>query len=109
MKTPRIVVVGSANTDMVVKSRRIARAGRNGHRRAVRHGGRRQGGQPGRGRRPARGRGHASWPRSGSDMFGDQAIDELPAEGIVTDCILRDPEARHRRGLDPGRRRRART
>ena len=51
MKIPRIVVVGSVNADMVVKSQRLPGAGRNRDRRPVCHGARGQRSQSS-GRRP---------------------------------------------------------
>ena len=51
----RVIVVGSVNVDLVVTRRAPARSGRDRHRRAVRAAPRRQGRQPGGGRRAARG------------------------------------------------------
>ena len=55
----RVLVVGSVNVDLVVRARAPARARRDRARRDVRPVPRRQGRQPGRGRRPARGAGRA--------------------------------------------------
>jgi ribokinase len=90
-KTPRIVVVGSSNTDMVVKAARIPvpgetvtggvfvmAAGGKGANQAV---------------AAARLGAEVTFvARLGEDMFGDQAIENYRREGIVSDLILRDPE-----------------
>lgn len=89
---PKIVVVGSSNTDMVVKLPRL----------------------PGRGESiiggefvmPAGGKGANQAvaaarlgaavtfvARLGSDVFGDRALAGFKAEGIVTDFVVRDPDA----------------
>ena len=91
MKKPRIVVVGSSNTDMVVKSRRIpvpgetvvggeffVAAGGKGANQAV---------------AAARlGAGVRFISRVGADAFGDQAIAGYRKDGIDTDLIVRDPD-----------------
>lgn len=91
MNNPRIVVVGSSNTDMVVKSRKIPAPGETvtGGQFVMAPGGKganqavaaaRQGGQV------------TFVAKVGQDMFGDQAIEGYQKEGIVTDLILRDAE-----------------
>ena len=91
MKKPRIVVVGSSNTDMVVKSRRIpvpgetvvggeffVAAGGKGANQAV---------------AAARlGAGVRFISRVGADAFGDQAIAGYRKDGIDTELIVRDPD-----------------
>jgi len=91
MKKPHIVVVGSSNTDMVVKGDRlpapgetvvggsfVMAAGGKGANQAV---------------AAARlGAGVTFVAKVGADVFGDQAIAGYRKEGIVTDFILRDPD-----------------
>jgi ribokinase len=90
MKTPRIVVVGSSNTDMVVKSQRIPAPGETvtGGTFILAPGGKganqavaaaRLGGQV------------AFIAKVGDDVFGQQAIAGYQKEGIATDWIFRDP------------------
>ncbi len=91
MKTPRIVVVGSSNTDMVVKSQRIPAPGETvtGGRFVLAPGGK------GANQAVAAARLGAEVTfvaRVGSDMFGDQAVAGYEKEGILTDLIARDPE-----------------
>ncbi len=91
MKTPRIVVVGSVNTDMVVKSARIPVAGETvtGGKFVMAAGGK------GANQAVAAARLGAEVTlvaKVGQDLFGDQAIENYRREGIQTDCILRDPE-----------------
>jgi len=89
MKTPRIVVVGSSNTDMIIKLDRIPRpgetilggafvtaAGGKGANQAV--GAARAGGQV------------TFISRVGQDMFGDQAVAGFVKDGIVVDHVTRD-------------------
>ena len=89
-KPPRIVVVGSSNTDMVVKGRRlpgpgetvkggqfVMAAGGKGANQAV---------------AAARLGAHVTLvAKVGSDVFGDQAIAGYQKDGISTDFIFRDP------------------
>jgi ribokinase len=89
MNVPRIVVVGSVNTDMVVKGERlpgpgetvtggqfVLAAGGKGANQAV---------------AAARLGGDVTLvAKVGRDVFGDQAIENFGREGIRTDCILRD-------------------
>lgn len=91
MKTPRIVVVGSSNTDMVVKSQRIPAPGETvtGGRFVMAAGGK------GANQAVAAARLGAEVTlvaKTGQDMFGDQAIANYRHEGIVTDFIFRDPQ-----------------
>jgi ribokinase len=91
MNTPRIVVVGSSNTDMVVKAARIPVPGETvtGGQFVMAAGGK------GANQAVAAARLGAEVTfvaKTGQDMFGDQAIEGYRAEGIVTDLILRDPE-----------------
>ncbi len=90
-KTPRIVVVGSSNTDMVVKSQRIPRPGETvtGGQFVMAAGGK------GANQAVAAARLGAEVTlvaKVGQDMFGDQAVANYRQEGIVTDFILRDPQ-----------------
>ncbi|MBN2583120.1 MAG: ribokinase [Planctomycetes bacterium] len=90
MSAPRIVVVGSSNTDMVVKSRRIPVPGETvtGGTFVMAPGGK------GANQAVAAARLGAEVTfvaKTGTDMFGDQAIEGYRKEGIVTDWILRDP------------------
>ena len=89
MKTPRILVVGSSNTDMIIKLDRIPRpgetilggavvtaAGGTGANQAV--GAARAGGQV------------TFIARVGQDMFGDQAVAGFVRDGINVKHISRD-------------------
>ena len=89
MKTPRILVVGSSNTDMIIKLDRIPRpgetilggafvtaAGGKGANQAV--GAARAGGQV------------TFIARVGRDMFGDQAVAGFVKDGINADYVTRD-------------------
>jgi ribokinase len=92
MKTPRIVVVGSSNTDMVVKGQRLPGPGETvtGGQFVMAPGGK------GANQAVAAARMGAEVSfvaKVGQDMFGDQAIEGYRREGIVTDLILRDPES----------------
>jgi ribokinase len=89
MKRPRIVVVGSSNTDMVVKAERIPVPGETvtGGQFVMAAGGK------GANQAVAAARLGAEVTfvaKLGQDMFGDQAIEGYQKEGIVTDLILRD-------------------
>ncbi len=91
MTPPRIVVVGSSNTDMVVKSPRIPRVGETviGGQFVMAAGGK------GANQAVAAARLGAQVTfvaRVGQDVFGDQAIAGYAREGIDTRYILRDPE-----------------
>lgn len=91
MKRPKIVVVGSSNTDMVVKSRRIPAPGETvtGGSFVVAPGGK------GANQAVAAARLGAEVTfvaRVGTDAFGDQAIAGYERDGILTDLIARDPD-----------------
>ena len=90
-KRPRIIVVGSVNTDMVVKGKHLPGPGE------TVSGGRflMAGGGKGANQAVAAARLGAEVTliaKVGRDMFGDHAIKNFDAEGIHTDGILRDPE-----------------
>ncbi len=89
MKVPRIVVVGSVNTDMVVKGDRLPGPGETvtGGQFFMAAGGK------GANQAVAAARLGAEVTlvaKVGRDIFGDQAIENYRREGISTDCILRD-------------------
>ena len=91
MKTPRIVVVGSVNTDMVVKTQWIPKPGETvtGGQFVMAAGGK------GANQAVAAARLGAEVTfvaKVGQDMFGDQAIANYQKEGIDTDFIVRDPQ-----------------
>jgi ribokinase len=90
MKIPKIVVVGSVNTDMVVKSERIPAPGETvtGGRFVMAAGGK------GANQAVAAARLGAQVTlvaKVGSDVFGDQAVENYRREGIATDLVFRDP------------------
>ncbi len=89
MKTPRIVVVGSVNTDMVVKGRQLPTPGETvtGGHFVMAAGGK------GANQAVAAARLGAEVTlvaKVGQDIFGDQAIKNFHREGIQTDYLLRD-------------------
>ncbi len=91
MKTPRIVVVGSINADMVVRSDRLPGPGETvtGGRFVMAPGGK------GANQAVAAARLGAEVTliaKTGRDPLGDQAVENYRREGIVTDWILRDPQ-----------------
>lgn len=91
MKTPRIVVVGSVNADMVVKSQWIPKPGETvtGGQFVMAAGGK------GANQAVAAARLGAQVTlvaKVGQDMFGDQAIANYQKEGMNTQCIVRDPQ-----------------
>jgi len=91
MKTAHLVVIGSSNTDMVVKTARLPRPGE------TVAGGQFYMAAGGKGANQAvaaaRLGAHVSFlARVGSDLFGTQAIENYDEEGIDTELILRDPE-----------------
>ena len=91
MAAPRIVVVGSSNTDMVVKSPRIPAVGETvtGGQFVMAPGGK------GANQAVAAARLGAEvtfLARIGQDMLGDQALAGYRKEGILCDGILRDPQ-----------------
>jgi ribokinase len=96
MTTPRIVVVGSVNADMVVKSQRIPRPGETvtGGEFVMAAGGK------GANQAVAAARLGAEVTlvaKVGQDMFAQQAIANYKQEGIATDYIVCDP--RHATGV----------
>ena len=91
MKQTKIAVVGSSNTDMIVKSRRIPMPGETvvGGEFLVAPGGK------GANQAVAAARLGAEVQfisRVGADAFGDQAIAGYQGDGINTDLIVRDPD-----------------
>lgn len=89
MKTPRIVVVGSVNTDMVVKGQRLPGPGETvtGGQFVMAAGGK------GANQAVAAARLGAEVTlaaKVGCDVFGDQAVENFRREGIGTECLLRD-------------------
>ena len=91
MNRARIVVVGSSNTDMVVKSQRIPVPGETvtGGQFVMAPGGK------GANQAVAAARLGAEVSfvaRVGQDMFGEQAVEGYHKEGILTDLILQDPK-----------------
>jgi ribokinase len=91
MKKANIVVVGSSNTDMIVKSNRIPVPGETivGGKFFVAAGGK------GANQAVAAARLGADVrfiSRVGTDSFGDQAVDGYQREGVRTDLIARDPD-----------------
>jgi ribokinase len=91
MYTSRIVVVGSSNTDMVVKSDRLPKAGETvtGGQFVMAPGGK------GANQAVAAARLGAKVTfvaKVGTDMFGERAVEGYEQDGILTDLIVRDPE-----------------
>jgi ribokinase len=91
MSRPRIVVVGSSNTDMVVKAERLPGPGETvtGGTFVMAPGGK------GANQAVAAARLGAEVTfvaRVGQDMFGDQAVEGYRKEGILTDLVVRDPQ-----------------
>jgi ribokinase len=91
MKAPRIVVVGSSNTDMVVKGPRLPSPGETviGGKFVLAAGGK------GANQAVAAARLGAEVTfvaKVGADSLGDEAIAGYRKEGILTDWILRDPQ-----------------
>src|ERR1700693_3912778 len=91
MQPPRLVVVGSVNTDMVIRSERLPGPGE------TVTGGRFMMAAGGKGANQAvaaarLGAAVALVARTGQDLFGDQAVATYRQEGIVTDWIFRDPD-----------------
>jgi ribokinase len=94
MSQAKIVVVGSANVDMVVKSPHIPRPGETvlGGEFTMVPGGK----GANQAVAAARMGGAVTFvARVGSDAFGAQALEGFRTEGIVTDYVIRDPEAAH--------------
>ena len=91
MKTPHLVVIGSSNTDMVIKSARLPRPGETvtGGQFYIAAGGKGANQAVAAARLGA----HVTFvARVGTDMFGSQAIENYDNEGIDTELIIRDPE-----------------
>lgn len=91
MSTPRVVVVGSSNTDMVVKTKNIPAVGETvtGGEFVMAAGGK------GANQAVAAARLGAEVTfvvKVGQDMFGDRAVEGYKQEGIDTDYIFRDPD-----------------
>ncbi len=91
MSTPRVVVVGSSNTDMVVKTKSIPALGETvtGGQFVMAAGGK------GANQAVAAARLGAAVTfvaKVGEDMFGDRAVEGYKQEGIDTDYIFRDPD-----------------
>jgi len=91
MTVPRIVVVGSSNTDMVVKGRRLPAPGEtvSGGQFVLAAGGK------GANQAVAAARLGADVTlvaRVGRDIFGDQALENYRKEGIRADYVFRDPD-----------------
>jgi ribokinase len=91
MTAPRIVVVGSSNTDMVVKGRRLPAPGETvtGGQFVLAAGGK------GANQAVAAARLGADVTlvaKVGRDVFGDQAVENYRKEGIRTDYVFRDPD-----------------
>jgi len=91
MKKPRIVVVGSSNTDMVVKGERLPRPGETvtGGKFLIAAGGKGANQAVAAARLGAE---VAFVAKVGSDMFGEEAIAGYRKEGIDTEFVFRDPE-----------------
>lgn len=91
MKAAHLVVIGSSNTDMVIKSARLPKPGE------TVTGGQFYMAAGGKGANQAvaaaRLGAHVTFvARVGTDMFGNQAIENYDDEGIDTELIIRDPE-----------------
>lgn len=89
MKTPQIVVIGSVNTDMVVKGSRLPGPG------VTVTGGQFVMAAGGKGANQAvaaarLGADVTLVAKVGRDVFGDQAIENFKRERVRTDCIVRD-------------------
>jgi ribokinase len=92
MPKPRILVLGSSNTDMIIKLARIPRPGETllGGKFATAAGGK----GANQAVAAARAGGDVAFiARLGRDMFGDQALAGFKADKIDTRHILRDPKA----------------
>ena len=90
--SPKIVVVGSSNTDMVVRTPHIPTPGETilGEDLVMVSGGK------GANQAVAAARLGAKVTfvaRVGADLFGDRTVQEIAAAGVETDYIVRDPEA----------------
>ena len=99
---PKIVIVGSSNTDMVVRAEHLPLRGETvlGEKFIMTAGGK------GANQAVAAARLGAEVTfvaRLGRDMFGDQALAGYQAEGIHTDYIVRDDDEDVGRRIDRGR------
>jgi len=92
VKQPQVVVVGSVNTDMVVKAERIPAVGETvtGGTFLLAPGGKGANQAVAAARLGAR---VALVAKVGQDMFGDQAVENFRREGILTDFVLRDAQS----------------
>jgi len=91
MQQARVVVVGSSNTDLVVRAKRIPVPGETvlGGDLLIASGGK------GANQAVAAARLGAEVTlvaRVGTDMFGDRALEEIASSGVRTDYVVRDPE-----------------
>jgi ribokinase len=91
MNSPSIVVVGSVNTDMIVKTSALPAPGETvtGGRFTIAHGGKGANQAVAAARLGAK---VSLIARVGNDLFGKQATENCRREGIATDCILCDSE-----------------
>jgi ribokinase len=89
---PRVVVIGSSNTDMVIRSERLPRPGES----VVAGQFYMAAGGKGANQAVAAARAGAEVTfvaKVGRDVFGDQAIAGFRREGIACRCVVRDPKA----------------
>lgn len=92
MPAPSVVVVGSSNTDMILKLQRIPRPGETilGGRFATAAGGK----GANQAVAAARAGGHVTFvARVGQDVFGDEALEGFRNDGIQADYVVRDAAA----------------
>lgn len=92
MKKPAILVIGSSNTDMIIRAERIPEPGETilGGRFLTAHGGK----GANQAVAAARAGGQVTFvARVGSDVFGDQAIDAWRSDGISVEHVSRDATA----------------
>ena len=92
MKKSSIVVIGSSNTDMIIKLERIPRPGETvlGGEFSIAAGG--KGANQAVGSARAGGK-VALVAKIGADMFGDQAVQGFQRDGIDVACVFRDKKA----------------
>ncbi len=89
MKKPAILVIGSSNTDMIIRAERIPKPGETilGGRFLTAHGGK----GANQAVAAARAGGDVTFvARIGSDVFGDQALDAWRSDGIAVEHVVRD-------------------
>jgi len=92
MEKPAIIVIGSSNTDMIIRAERIPKPGETilGGRFLTAHGGK----GANQAVAAARAGGEVTFvARVGSDVFGDQAIDAWRSDGISVEHVSRDTTA----------------